>query len=503
MPTTRRRRFHAGGHALLALTLALVLTGLALLAPSTIAQDAPSGITGVTDPTVRIVHASPDAPSVSVLVDGQPAAQNVQFGAATEYVPLAPGDHQVQVVPAEGGDPIIDQTVTLAGGTAYILSVTGPAAEVQLQTHEVPLNPIESGQALMRVIHAAPEVGNVDVAVAGTEEPLVGGVGYPDSSDYQTVAPGTYDFEVRGTDTGEVLTTVTGFNVEAGQAYDVVALGQPGTQTINLLPLATRVSAPCSEVFGVGQQSDTCLRIVHAVPDAEAVDIYLGESPVAQGLAYGSATEFVAAPSGEQQIRIVPAGGTADQALFDTTQNLERGLAYQITATGRAAEGIQAPISGVDLSLLPQNQARVRVVHASPDTDQVNVSVVSPAGTQTTFEGIEFGNQSGYVAFDAGSYGFQLRLTADNTLLVETPGVQLEPGMMYDIYAIGESDAGTLQLLVLAAQVGIQQGTVAGATPVATPMVTPATEATPVIAAGSTPAVETPGAATPAATPTS
>jgi hypothetical protein len=64
-------------------------------------------------------------------------------------------------------------------------------------------------------------------------------------------------------------------------------------------------------------------------------------------------------------------------------------------------------------------------------------------------------------------------------LLVETPEVQLEPGLIYDIYAIGQSEDGTLQLVVLAAEVGIQAGTVAAATPVATPMAGPAGEATP------------------------
>ena len=145
----------------------------------------------------------------------------------------------------------------------------------------------------------------------------------------------------------------------------------------------------------------------------------------------------------------------------------------------------------------------MRVVHASPDTDQVDVSVVSAAGAQTPFECIEFRNQSGYVAFNAGSYGFQLRLNDGDTLLREVQGVQLQPGLVYDIYAIGQSEDGTLQMVVLAAQAGIRQGMVAQAgTPMATPQAA-ATEATPVIAAGATPVVVTPGAATPAATPVS
>jgi hypothetical protein len=413
---------------------------------------------------------------------------------------VAPGDRLVHVAPTSGGDPIIDQTVGLAGATAYIFVVTGTAAQPQLQTFEVGLDPIEAGQARVRAIHAAPEAPGIEVAMVGSGEPLVDGVGFPDGSDYELVTPGTYDLEVRLDDSGEVITTATAVTIEAGKAYDFVALGEAGTPNVSLLTVESLVSLPCSEILGIGERFNTCLRIVHAVPDAEAIDLYVGETLVAEGLAYGSGTEFVAAPNGEQQIRIVPAGGSLDQPLVDSTQTLERGLAYQITATGLASEGIEATISGVDLSALPQNQARVRVVHTSPDSPEIDVAV---AGGQTPFEGIEFRTQSGYVAFDAGSYVFQLRQSGEDTLLIETPEVPLEPGMIYDIYAIGQSENGTLQLVVFATEVGIQAGAAAPATPLATPAASPAAETTPVIAAGATPVVATPGAATPAATPAS
>ena len=507
MTALPRRRSFLPFRAALALGIALLVAGLALGAPTALAlQDAETGVTGVTgvtDPAVRIVHAAPDAPAVDVLVDGQPVAQNIAFGSATAYAPLAPGDRQVQIVPTGGGEPLIDQTVTHEGGMAYILAAVGPAAEIQLQTYQVNLNPIASGRARFRVIQAVPDAAAVDVGVAGSDEALVGGIEFPNASDYQEIAAATYDFEVRATDTGDVVATAPRVRLERGQAYDIFALGQAGARDVRLLPLATRVSASCGEVLGIGETSETCLRIVHASPVAGPVDVYVGETTLVQGLAYGSATEFVAAPSGQQQIRVVPAGGSLDRAAIDTTQNLGGDQAYQLTVAGLAAEGaeqgLMAWLSGVDLSPLPANQTRVRVVHASPDTGAVDVAV---AEGQTPFDAIEYGSQSGYVAFDAGTYSFQLRLNDGDTLLLEAPDVQLEPGLIYDIYAIGQSEDGTLQMVVLAANAGIQQGTVAAAgTPLGAPMATPASEATPVIAVGATPVIVTSGAATPAATP--
>src|SRR5215216_258838 len=119
--------------------LLLVLVLIAALAASplvTLARQETPSVTGVPDPTVRVVHASPDAPAINVLVDGQPLAEGIAFGSASEYAAVSPGDHQVQVVPTDGGAPVIDQTVTFDGWTSNILAIVGQLANIQLQTNQ-------------------------------------------------------------------------------------------------------------------------------------------------------------------------------------------------------------------------------------------------------------------------------------------------------------------------------------------------------------------------------
>src|SRR4051812_10110579 len=95
------------------LTVLLIISIVtASRAPSVYAQQATPAVTGIPDATVRVVHASPDAPVVNVLIDGQPIAQDLSFGTATKYAPMSPGNHRAQIVPANGDAPIIDQTVT-------------------------------------------------------------------------------------------------------------------------------------------------------------------------------------------------------------------------------------------------------------------------------------------------------------------------------------------------------------------------------------------------------
>ena len=47
---------------------------------------------------VVLVHAAAGAPDVDVYVDGDVAVEGLAFGAASPYLGLAPGEHQVQVI---------------------------------------------------------------------------------------------------------------------------------------------------------------------------------------------------------------------------------------------------------------------------------------------------------------------------------------------------------------------------------------------------------------------
>jgi hypothetical protein len=244
----------------------------------------------------------------------------------------------------------------------------------------------------------------------------------------------------------------------------------------------------CGEVFGIGELTEACLRVVNAsTQDVGPVDVYVGEAIVVEELEYGQATEFTAIPSDAQQLRVVPAGTAVGEATVDFTEELTPGGAYQLTVSGLAREELSSWISGVDVSPTATDQARARVVHASPDLGAVDVAV---AQGDVPFQGIEVGTQSGYVPFEAGDFIFQVRQTEEDTLLLATPEpVQLEEGMIYDLYVIGQSEAGTLELVVYASEVGVAGNA------------TPAGELTPVVAVGGTPIPVTPGAETPAPTP--
>lgn len=215
-----------------------------------------------------------------------------------------------------------------------------------------------------------------------------------------------------------------------------------------------------SLIFSVGllasagasaQGADAQVRVVHASPDAPAVDVFVNGDLAVEGLEFGTATDFLSLPAGEYQVQVSPAGGTPDDAVIDAMLPLEGGQAYDVAAVGFLAE-IGAEVYPVDLSPTAAGSATVRAVHASPDAPAVDVAVT---GGPVLFSGLQFPNASDYAEVDAGAYDLEVRPAGTEDVAVSASGVALDEGVVYDVYAIGSLEDGSLSLLPLATNVGV------------------------------------------------
>lgn len=444
------------GRGLISLLLTFVviagLVGLALPGTARAQEDQEP------DATLRIVHASPGAPAIDVLVDGQPFATNVAFGAATDYAAIPAGDYKVQVVATgqTADTAVIDMDLEAESGKAYIFAASKPLNEIEGKLFEVNLDAVEEGKARVRAIHLSPDAGDIDIVVTGGDE-LFGGVGFEDTSDYTEIDPGTLSLDVRGEE-DRILTTAAGIEVEPGGTYDIIALGQLSDQSLTLLPLVTNVSRPCATVLGLeaGGEQDSCIRVVHASPGSPAVDVYVNGSPGVQGLAFGTATEFTAIPAGDNvQIQVTAQGAALDTAVIDSEQALKAGQAYDLVAVGPLDE-IELTVTELNLTPLPEGQARVRITQAAPDVEGVDLGI---AESDNLVEGVAYKSTSDYSVVDAGEYTFDVR-TGEDIIAIQQD-VALEPGVSYGLFVVGRQDDGTLALLVLMAQSSEREGDVA------------------------------------------
>jgi hypothetical protein len=442
--------------AAIALATALLVALSPILAVSTAAQDE----TAEADATVRVIHASPGAPDVDVLLDGQPLLEGVAYGTASEYTAITPEEHRIQVVPTGQtvDAAVVDETLGAEPGRAYLVAVFGLLNDIGGAVYDVDLSEIEPGNARVRMLNLSPDTGELDLLETGGDE-WFGNVGLGAMSDYRDIAPGTYSADLRGED-DRILQTVAELAFEETQVYDVVVLGQVADDTLGVQSLITSVSPPCAEVLGIeGAGSDSCVRLVHAAPDTPPVDVYLNDAVIAQNLEFGTATEYVAVPSGAGRgVRVTATGAPLEEAVIDWSFDFDPGQAYELLATG-AADNLELTITGTDLRPLAEGQSRLRVVHASPDAGVVDIGVEGQE--ENLFEGVDFRDATEYIILDAANYPLELRPGGEDLTVALQSDASLEEGVTYDLVVMGRPDDQTLSLLALMAQVAIQTGEVA------------------------------------------
>ena len=197
------------------------------------------------------------------------------------------------------------------------------------------------------------------------------------------------------------------------------------------------------------QEGDAQAPVVHASPDAPAVDVFVNGDRAIENLAFGEATDLIPLPAGEYDVAVAPTGAPIEDAVIEATLPLEAGAAYEVAATGTIADGTLGPqVYPLDLGPVADDQARVRVVHNSPDAPAVDVAV---AGGPVLFSNVAFPGATDFAEVDAGTYDLEVRPAGAEDVALALDGVALEAGTVYDVFAIGTLADGTLQALPLTA----------------------------------------------------
>jgi hypothetical protein len=206
----------------------------------------------------------------------------------------------------------------------------------------------------------------------------------------------------------------------------------------------------CVTALGIGNEGDACLNVIHASPDAPAVDVYLDGTKALGDLAFGKTSGWVAVPAGEHQVQVTAAGAEIATAVIDAKVTLEAGAAYEVAATGLLAQ-IAPQVYQANLSEIGDEGeaiARIRVVHASPDAPAVDIAV---KGGDVLISNLAFPDASDYLVVPAGSYDLEVRVAGTTDVALDLPGVVLDAGMVYSVYAIGQVGDGSLTVLPVTA----------------------------------------------------
>ena len=195
--------------------------------------------------------------------------------------------------------------------------------------------------------------------------------------------------------------------------------------------------------LGVGTGVNARVRVIHASPDAPAVDVWVNGAPAFTNLAYKGITSYAMLRAGTYNVKVVPAGMTSP-VVIQANLTLKGNTDYTVMAIGTLAQ--IHPLVLVDNSApAPADQARVRFVHASPDAPAVDIAVQNGP---VLFSNVSFGQSGGYITVPAGSYPLEVRLAGTSTVALSLGNIALKGGQTYSAFAVGLAGNGSLTALL-------------------------------------------------------
>jgi LPXTG-motif cell wall-anchored protein len=175
------------------------------------------------------------------------------------------------------------------------------------------------------------------------------------------------------------------------------------------------------------------VRVVHASPDAPAVDVWVDGNVAFSNAPFQGITDYASLAAGSYQVQVTPTGAT-EPVVIDAALDLAASTDYTVVAVGMLAD--IEPLVLVDNNAAPAaGKAHVRFVHASPDAPAVDIAVAD--GGPVLFSNIAFKGVGDYLPVDAGTYDLEVRLAGTDTVALSVPGVALADGTVYTIFAMG------------------------------------------------------------------
>jgi hypothetical protein len=183
---------------------------------------------------VRVVHASPDAPDVDVLLSDAEVLGDVPYLTASDYLDTPAGDQNLEVNAAGTATTLIDTDVSLVDGTDYTVIASGLVEAIEPIVLQDDNSAPAAGTARVRAIHGAPSAPAVDIYVTApgadleTTIPLLANVEFGDVADYIEAPAGDYQVRVTPAGTKTVVIDSGTLALSIGQVRTAIAVDAAG-----------------------------------------------------------------------------------------------------------------------------------------------------------------------------------------------------------------------------------------------------------------------------------
>ncbi|WLR50776.1 DUF4397 domain-containing protein [Bacillus tianshenii] len=191
-----------------------------------------------------------------------------------------------------------------------------------------------------------------------------------------------------------------------------------------------------TNAFAKETVKESMVRIIHASPDAPAVDIYVDGKLVAEKAAFKDVTDYLKLPAGKYKVEVF-ASGTKDEQdpVIQADLTTEAGQAYTAAAVN-TVDKIELVVTKDDLTL-PKGTTKIRVGHFSPNAPEVTVKLKDG---KPVFENVAFKDVTSFTQLSPGIYDFVVNTAVGNQQVLDLSGTKLEADTIYSVYAVNTAD---------------------------------------------------------------
>jgi hypothetical protein len=211
---------------------------------------------------------------------------------------------------------------------------------------------------------------------------------------------------------------------EPKQTQPVISKTNSGTST----------APPANEAQ---QRNNALVRVVNAAPGTMAVDVFADDQKTFEAVSFKDVTSYKELSNTSHTFRVRQAGKDAEQPMAENNENLAAGKHYTILVMPGTNDKTTVSIINDNIETPPADKAEVRVIHASPDSGEVDI--VDKSGNKKLFSGVNFEKETAYTAVDPMKTTLEVRPEGQDKSVLTVPNANFEKGKYYTIVVTGHS----------------------------------------------------------------
>jgi len=177
---------------------------------------------------VRVINAVPGSTSFDIYADDQKVFESVAFKNVTPYKELSDERHAFRLRQAgqDTAQPLTENSEGLSGGKHYTVMIMPDVNDrTKLSVVNDNITQPSADTAQVRVIHASPDAGEVDIVDKRANKKLFSGLNFESDSRYTNIDPTKTTLEVRQEGQDKPILTVPNASFEKGKFYTIVVTG--------------------------------------------------------------------------------------------------------------------------------------------------------------------------------------------------------------------------------------------------------------------------------------